>query len=80
MPLAPVYVPHPKNDADVMAAARLIPLTAKNYDVEMCDEACVPEADLVDIEMEDDFLPLIVVSIFLSNMVMGQLEFASFCS
>ena len=37
--------------------------------MEMNGEICVPEADLVDVEMEDDFLPpipAIVVSIFLA--------------
>ena len=67
VPLAPVYVPRPKCDADVMAAAHLILPAAKDHDMEICED--VQEADLVDIEMEDDFLPqipVIIVSIFLT--------------
>lgn len=50
-----------------MAAAHLILPAAKDHDMEICED--VQEADLVDIEMEDDFLPqipVIIVSIFLT--------------
>ena len=68
-PLAPVYTPHPQDDAGVKQPAHLIFQSGEDCDIEMGGETYVPEADLVDVEMEDDFLPpipAIIVSIFLT--------------
>jgi len=68
-PLAPAYAPHPEPNVDAITVANLIPPRTEDYDVEMGEGAYFREADPLDVEMEDDFLPLvlvIVVGIFLT--------------
>jgi hypothetical protein len=51
-PLAPIYVPRTKHGVEVI----ILPAVG-DRDVEMGETACAQQVDLVDVEMEDDFLP-----------------------
>lgn len=60
---------HPEDGVDTTTAVGLTPSSTRDRDVEMSREMYTPEANLVDVEMEDDFLPptpTIVVSILLA--------------
>jgi len=68
-PLTPACVSHSEPNAGAITAANLNPPTTEDYDVEMGEGAYIREADLLDVEMEDVFLPpvpAIIVSIFLT--------------
>lgn len=66
----PPYAPHPQQDVGVASAVSSIPSIAEDCDVEMGEAIYIPEVDLVDVEMVDDFLPRIlsvVVSIYITH-------------
>lgn len=65
-PPAFVCAPHPQHRFGFTAVIGPVSQTARDHDVEMDEAVYVPE-DLVDVEMADDFLPLLVPAMHMAG-------------